>query len=153
VGLRVEEDLHVDDLVGGGALEVGQHQIVEVFPGAQHVGTGVIQVEKALQAVEGVGGAQGGLVGIRQGDAVAAGQGEGQVGLQGAFNMQVKLGLGHAEGDVEGVRCGHGISRRLRNTRILDAKSKRAQPKPRPNTTLRGETGYYLGMAPSTPST
>jgi hypothetical protein len=102
VGLRVEEDLGVDHPVGRGPLEVGQHQVAEVGAGAQHIGAGVIQVEEGLQAVEGVGRLQRRLVGVGQRDAVAARQRKGQPGLQAALDVDVELGLRHAEGQASG---------------------------------------------------
>ncbi len=94
VGLRVEEGFGVDHVLGLAALQVGPGQVVEVLLGAQHVGALVIQVEELLQVVEGIGTAQGLHIGPGQGDLVALGQGEQQLGLQRAFQVQVQFGLG-----------------------------------------------------------
>lgn len=103
VGLRVEERFDMDDVLRLAALQVGPGQVVEILLGAQHVGTGVIQVEKLLQVIEGIGRTQGLDIGPGQGDLVAFGQGEQQLGLQRAFQVQVQFGLG------QGVQpFGHG---------------------------------------------
>ena len=125
MGLRVEEDFGMNDVVGGGAFEIGQHQIAEIVGAAQHVGTGVIEIEKGLQAVEVVGGGQRGFVGVRQRDAVAAGERKGQRRLQRAFDMHVQLGLRHAAGQCEdGIRVlrgGHG-----RSSPVIESVARRA---------------------------
>ncbi|MNS31302.1 hypothetical protein D3C72_633540 [compost metagenome] len=94
MGLRVEERFGVDHVLRLAALQVGPGQVVEVLLGAQHVGALVIQVEELLQVVEGIGTAQGLHIGPGQGDLVALGQGEQQLGLQRAFQVQVQFGLG-----------------------------------------------------------
>lgn len=108
VGLRIEEDLGMDDVIRRRPLEVSEHQVAEIVGGAQHVGAGVVEVEEGLQAVEIVGRPQRRLVGIRQRDAVAAGQRKGQIRLERALDMHMQLGLGHAAGKIEnGVVGGH----------------------------------------------
>ncbi len=92
--MRVEEQLGVHHAVGGGALEVGHRQVEEVLLAQQRGGTGVVQVEEALQVAEGVGGAGFLDAGPGQGDAVARGQGEHQLRFQGALDVQVQFGLG-----------------------------------------------------------
>lgn len=112
VGLGVEEDLGVDNAIRRGPLEVGQHQVVEVGPGAQHVGAGIIEVEERLQAVEGIGSPQRRLVGVGKHDAVAARQRKGQAGLQAALDVDVELGLRHAEGQIKRISAAHDQSPR-----------------------------------------
>ena len=113
VRLRVEKDFGVHDAVGVGALEVGPGQVVEVLLGLQHARTGVVQVQKGLQAVELVSITQRVDAGIRQGNAVTRGQGKHQLRLQRAFNMQVQLGFGQRRNQrVYGVGHG-GLSARL----------------------------------------
>ncbi len=94
VGLRVKERFGVDHVLGFAALQVGPGQVVEVLLGTQHIRALVIQVEKLLQVVEGIGTTQGLHIGPGQGDLVALGQGEQQLGLQRAFQVQVQFGLG-----------------------------------------------------------
>ena len=111
VGLRVEERLDVDDVLRLALLQVGPGQVVEVLLGAQHVGAGVVKVEEFLQVVEGVGLAQGLDVVPGQGDAVALGEGEQQLRLQGTFQVQVQFGLGQGvEPFVHGVGSRSGWS-------------------------------------------
>jgi hypothetical protein len=56
VRLRVEEDLRMEDVVGGGALQVGERHVGEVALVEQHAGTGVVDVEEALQVGKGIRG-------------------------------------------------------------------------------------------------
>jgi hypothetical protein len=58
VGLRVEEELGMHHVVGRGALEVGPGHVEEVGLVQQHAGTGVVDVQEALQVSEGIGRAQ-----------------------------------------------------------------------------------------------
>ncbi|MNE28649.1 hypothetical protein D3C80_1220960 [compost metagenome] len=94
VGLRVEERLGMDHVLRLAAQQVGPGQVVEVLLGAQHVGALVVEVEKLLQVVERIGRAQGFDVVPGQGDLVAFGQGEQQLGLQRSFQVQVQFCLG-----------------------------------------------------------
>ena len=52
VGLRIEEQLGVDDVVGVRAREVRHRERVEVAAIAQHVAAGVVEVEERLQVVK-----------------------------------------------------------------------------------------------------
>ena len=104
VGLRVEEDLRVPDALGGGAGEVGVGQFGEVLLGAQDRHQGVVEVEEALQVVEEVGVAQLFGVGVGQVHAVAGGEREGQLGFEGAFDVEVEFGFGEVHGVL--VTCG-----------------------------------------------
>ncbi|KWV86725.1 hypothetical protein PFLmoz3_03809 [Pseudomonas fluorescens] len=94
VGLRVEEGFGVNHVLGFAAQQVSPGQVVEVLGRAQHIGALVIQVEKLLQVVEGVGFAQGFDVVPWQRNLVALGQGEQQLRLQRAFQVQVQFSLG-----------------------------------------------------------
>ena len=105
VGLGVEEDLGVAHIVGGGALEIGEGQILEVLTGQQHGRARVIDVEEVLQVREVIGRAHGLDAVVGDGDAVALRQFEHQLGLETALDVQVQFRLGQA-GD-EGVE-GHG---------------------------------------------
>ncbi len=108
MGLGVEEDLGVADVVGGGALEIGEGQILEVLTGQQHGGARVIDVEEVLQVREVIGRAHGLDAVVGDGDAVALRQFEHQFGLERAFDVQVQFGLRQA-GD-EGVEGHEGGS-------------------------------------------
>ena len=94
VGLWVEERFGVNHILRLAAQQVRPGQVIEILGGAQHVGALVIQVEKLLQVVEGVSLAQGFDIAPRQGDLVAFGQGEQQLRLQRAFQVQVQFCLG-----------------------------------------------------------
>jgi hypothetical protein len=54
MGLRVEEDLGMAHIVGGGARQVGGGHVVEILLGQQHAGAGVINIEEGLQIGESV---------------------------------------------------------------------------------------------------
>ncbi len=104
VGLGIEEGLGVDDVLLLALEQIGPGQVIEVLLGTQHVGAGVVEVEEFLQVAEVVGGAQGLDVRPGQGDAMALGQLEQQLGLQGAFQVQVQFGLGQGiEPVVHGI--------------------------------------------------
>ncbi len=94
VGLRIEERFGVDNVLCLAAQQVSPGQVVEVLLGAQYVCAPVIQVEEFLQVVEGIRLAQGFDVIPRQGNPVALGQGEQQLGFQRAFEVQVQFCLG-----------------------------------------------------------
>ncbi|MNX82657.1 hypothetical protein D3C86_1143930 [compost metagenome] len=104
VGLGIEEDLGVAHVVGGGALEIGEGQILEILARQQHGCARVIDVEEVLKVGEVIGRAHGLDAVIGDGDAVALRQLEHQFGLKRALDVQVQFGLGQA-GD-EGVE-GH----------------------------------------------
>ena len=74
VGLRVEKNLGVDDVVNGGLAQIGQRHVVEVLAGNQHARPGVVDIQKALQIGKRIGPAQRFNIGIGQGDAVARSQ-------------------------------------------------------------------------------
>ena len=48
VGLRVEEDFRVQDVIGFGALQVGLRHVVEILLFQEHACASVINVEKRL---------------------------------------------------------------------------------------------------------
>ena len=94
VRLRVEEDLRVPDAVGRRPPQVGLGQVGEVLLGAEHARAGVVEVEERLEVGEVMGPSEGRHIRVRQPDPVALGQGEDQLRLQGALDVQVQLGLG-----------------------------------------------------------
>jgi hypothetical protein len=49
VRLGIEEDFGMDYAVRRGAIEIGEGEIAEIGFGAEHVGAGIIDVEKVLQ--------------------------------------------------------------------------------------------------------
>ena len=76
--------------------QVGRRQLEEVPLAQQHGRAAVVQVQKGAQVGEPVGGA--GFVGVGVGHvhAVAGAEGEHQLGLEGALDVQVQLGFGDA---------------------------------------------------------
>jgi hypothetical protein len=103
--LRIEEDLSMDDIVRGRALEIGAGQVAEILLGAEHVGALIVDIEEILQVREAVGGAHRLHAVERNRDPVPFRQREHQLGLEAALDMHVQFGLGQA-GD-EGVEIGH----------------------------------------------
>ena len=81
VGLRVEEGFGVNDVLSLAAQQVSPGQVVEILRGAQYVRAFVVEVEKLLQVVEGIGLAQGFNIVPGEGDFVALSQREQQLGL------------------------------------------------------------------------
>jgi hypothetical protein len=96
VNLRIEEQLDVDDALFVCSLEVGARQDLEIPRVAQHVGRGVVDVEKRLQARELISLPQLLDTGVGQHDAVLPGQWKGQLRLQRALDVQVQFRLGQA---------------------------------------------------------
>ena len=96
VRLRIEEDLGMDHAVLRHPLEIGEGEVVEIFLGAQHVGAGIIDVEKVLEVRELIGGPHLLHRSEGDGDIVAAGKGEHLLGLQAALDMQMEFRLGQS---------------------------------------------------------
>ena len=94
VGLRIEEQLGVDDPIGRGALEVRGGERAKVVAIAEHVAAGVVEIEERLEVAELVGGADLVDRGVRELRTVLLGEREHQLGLERALDMQVKLDLG-----------------------------------------------------------
>ncbi len=55
VALRIEKHLHMPDIVGMRALQIGEGQVVEILLGEQHRHALIIDVEKVLQIAKLVG--------------------------------------------------------------------------------------------------
>ena len=105
MGLRVEEDLGMDDVVSRDAVEIGGREILEILLGPQDVRALIIDIEKVLQVRETVGRAHRLDAVERDRHPVALGQREHQLGLEAALDMHVQFGLGQARD--EGVEIGH----------------------------------------------
>ena len=102
MGLRVEETLGAHDTVRASALEVGGGQVVEVVLVLEDVHGRIVDGQEGREVVELVGGTHLLDRGLTDVDAVLAGEGQLEVGLKGAFQVQVQLGLGQSEGEVAG---------------------------------------------------
>ena len=102
MGLRVEEALGSHDTVGSGALEVRGGQVVEVVLILEDVHRRVVDGQEGRKVVELVRRLDLLDRGLADIDAILAGEGQLQVGLEGAFQVQVQLGLGQTEGEVAG---------------------------------------------------
>jgi hypothetical protein len=91
------------DVVFGAAVEIGPRQVEIVLLGLQHAHALVVEVKKFLQVFEIVCLPQ--VLDARVGDldAVPARDLEHQLGLEGALDVQVQLGLGQV-GDQVGHR-------------------------------------------------
>jgi hypothetical protein len=117
VRLRVEEHLGVAHPLRGRPAQVSQAELVEVAFGHEHGARAVIDVEERLQVAEAVGEAHALDVGVRQGDVVAPGHLEHELGLQRPLNVDVQLRLGDGPGEGEGIgwRVGHPAIRLRRS--------------------------------------
>ena len=105
--LRIEEQLRVDHPIGVRAREVRHRERVKIGAIAKHVAAGVIEVEKRLQVVERVGGAECLDRRIRQLDPVLAGEREHHLGLERALDVEVELDLGQAADQAVACRVQH----------------------------------------------
>ena len=95
VSLRIEKDLGVNHVVCSRAFKIGPSHVKEVLFLDQHTGAGVINVQKALQIGERIGGAKRVHAGVRQGHPISLRKLENQLRLQGALNVQMQFGFGH----------------------------------------------------------
>ena len=102
VGLRVEEAFGAHDTIRAGALEVGSGQVVEVVLVLEDIHGRVVDSQEGREVVELVRRLDLFDRGLADIDAVLAGQGQLQVRLEGAFQVQVQLGFGQSEGEVAG---------------------------------------------------
>ena len=106
VGLRIKKQLGVQYLVCRSFCKVGHGHVVKVLLFEQHTGAGVINVQKALQVGKCIGAAQLFNAAVGNSHAVAFCERKNQLGLQRTFNVDVKLGLGHAAQQI-----GQAVSR------------------------------------------
>ena len=102
MGLRVEEALGANDAVSAGTLEIGGCQVVEVILVLEDIHGRVVDGQEGREVVELVRRLDLLDRGLADVDAVLAGQGQLQVGFEGAFQVQVQLGLGQSKGEVAG---------------------------------------------------
>ncbi len=94
VGLGIEEQLHMARAIGCDPANIRHGQIVEIRLRPQHLSTLIVDVKEVLQVRECVGPAHRLYVGEWQGQAITARELEHLFGLKGAFDVQMKLGLG-----------------------------------------------------------
>ncbi len=94
MGLGVEEDLRMPDLLLPGPGQVRPREFVEITIGDQHLETFVIEVEEVLEVAEPVGGPEFGFRAIADPHAIARGHLQQHFGFERPLDMQVKLGLG-----------------------------------------------------------
>ena len=93
MGLRVEEDFGVDDVVLAAVGEIGGGQLVKILLVEQDRRRCVVNIEEGLQVVKIVSAAHGFHIRIGDGNAVAPCDGEHQFRLERAFDMDVQFGF------------------------------------------------------------
>ena len=94
--LRIEEDLHMANILRDGAFQVGPGQLVEVTLFEKHSGAEVVDVQKGAGIRE-IIGAPRLLHGVeRECDLVSRGHREHQLRLERAFDVKVELRLWQA---------------------------------------------------------
>ncbi len=93
--LRIEKYFDVPDVVSGSAFEIFVSQVMEVLLRDQDLRAGVIDVEEGLQVGELVCGANLIDTAIRNLYAVPLRELHHQLGLERAFDVQMKFGLGN----------------------------------------------------------
>jgi hypothetical protein len=96
VGLRVEEDLGMEDILGAGLFQIGPGHVVKVLLGLQDGHALVVEVEEVLQLGELILGAQRLDRRVGQVDAVAFGEPKHGVRLDRPLDVQMQLGLRQA---------------------------------------------------------
>ena len=109
VRLRIEEDFHMHHPVRVRAAQIRHSQGMEVCFIAQHVGAGVVQVEKRLQIGKVVRRAQGRDRWIFQGHAVLVRELERELRFKRTLDVQMQLGLGQGADKCFGHVGVHGI--------------------------------------------
>ena len=108
VGLGVKEDFRAHHVVLRRTLQIGHRHVVEVLLMEQHAGTGVVDIQKALQIGESVGAAQCLHAVVLQRHLIARSQSEDELWLQRAFNVHVQFRLGHGAQQL-GQACGSNL--------------------------------------------
>ena len=110
MGLGIEEDLCVADVLRRRLFEIGEGQFVEVLLVQQDGRTLIVDVEKRLQVVERVGVSHFFHSGERKRDVVAFGNLEHELGLERAFDVDVKLCFRKAADEgFDGCRVVHSL--------------------------------------------
>ena len=100
MALGIEKNFRVHHSVGMCAFQIGMSEIVEVLLAKQYVHALIVDVEKGLQVLEFVGGAnffhriEGKI------HAVSAGDSEHQIRFETAFDMHVQFGLGQGANEI-----------------------------------------------------
>ena len=102
VSLRVEEDFDVHDVIHLHALQIRPGQIVKIVLITQHVGTGIVEIEKRLQVREIVRGAQFDHTRMGERDAVLFRFRKHHLRLKRAFDVQMQFGFGETRDEVVG---------------------------------------------------
>ena len=116
MGLRVEEDFGVVDVLVGGVLEVGVGEGFEVFGGNEGGHADEVVVQEVVEGGEAlVAGEKGGrrfpgwvIIGGGKGDVVFGGEGEEKVGLERAFDMEVVLAFWKSSQELVHRSLTHG---------------------------------------------
>ena len=108
VGLRVEENLGVADIVRGGSFEIGDCKIAEILFGLEHASARIIDVEKVLQARETICRAHLLDGPERNVGLVALCESEHEFRLETALDVQVQFGFRH--GRDQDIMTGHWVS-------------------------------------------
>lgn len=106
VGLRIEEDLDVADVLVMGPFQVGHRQIEEIDPVQEHGCTLVVEVEEILQVGKIVSRAGRLDRGVGKGDTVAFGEREHHLRFQGPFDVQMQFRFRQRADELAGR--GHG---------------------------------------------
>ena len=119
VGLRIKENLGVDDAVGVRPLQIGAGHGVEIIGVPQHVGASVVDVQEGLQVGKIVCRTQLDAAAVGQVDAVLGGQCEYQLRLQRALYVHMQfcfgqrpdeVGNGERHGDYDCIRVAIVVS-------------------------------------------
>jgi hypothetical protein len=93
MGLRIEHDLRMPNVLFCTLLEIGKGQVVKIGFVQEHRSPLVIDVQEILQAIELVGLSELFHAGIRDFNSIPFGDLEHELGLESSFYVQVKLCL------------------------------------------------------------
>ena len=122
MGLRVEENFRMADVVTDRTPYVGRGQFVEILFRLQDRRPCVVEIEEGLQIVEQVRRARCLDAGVGQRDVVALREFEHQLRFKRPLDVQMQLGFGQAT-DVIGKRGGHTSSQCKNGIRALCSKT------------------------------
>ena len=95
MGLRIEENFGMQDMVGFRALQIRPGHVEEILLSQQHAGAGVVDIEEGLQIRKRVSAPQFIHRRIFKCHTIAFSQRKNQFGLERTFDVNVQFCLGH----------------------------------------------------------
>ncbi len=95
MGLGVEENFSMADILGGAAFQVGPGKVVEILLSLQHSRPRIVEIQRRLQVLELIGGSHRIYRGIGKGNIVTLSQREHQFRLKRSLNVNMQFSFGN----------------------------------------------------------